>query len=195
MAHPRPTKTPHPWVQRGATLVVLCAALVPLAWWQGLDLQTSVGADDGTGQVFVPRHSEAARRGFALPGEGRPARTVERQAERSTRILVAAGVEASCGLLFMVGGSTVTVRRRLRWSFGGRDPFLPALLAELLPPLGGACGGALIAALCAAPAWLVLSPPLKLVGDGIFSALLLVLVAASFVAAFLRSRGQESNGP
>jgi len=84
---------------KGMAFVIVGVGYLPLSMFLREELVTSVGGTP-TGKVFVPRDSEAARRGYALPGEGTgAANLIGGQFERAARARAWSAVAIGTGVI------------------------------------------------------------------------------------------------
>lgn len=134
-------------------LTVVAGALLPLAAYMHLELFSSVGRGEGTGKVFVSKQSEAARRGYAVSGEGRTAYRFGAQATRSEKIFAAAAVNVGLAVVLLMGlmltAATGKVKSLSKSS--ALSDFGKALLIVLGAVLVGALPGAIIGFFIFAP--------------------------------------------
>lgn len=157
------------WARRGIMIMGLGGGFLPTACWIQHPLSTTVSGPEAqdTGKVVVARSSDAARRGYALPGEGNTAYHVAAQANRSERAFIAAGVQFVVGVLVFVPALLLlrrTTGLRLTRPLGIRGA------------IGETTGWVAISALFGAfPAFFLIGP-LKLISDGAFTACLVAAV-------------------
>lgn len=157
----------------GFALVLTGAALLPLSFYVSEKLNTSVGAGDNTGEVFVSPKSEAAKRGYARPGEGTPARTILPQLDRSGKLRYASLGELIAGSALILAAVVATLARpAARRGVGSPSEILKLFGASLA---GGLFGGALLG--------ILLIPAAKLPGETAFNVGFVAVVIATLLFA------------
>jgi len=171
---------PDAWVSRAILLIGLGFGLLPLGGMVLMPMMTSVssGESRSTNQVFVSKSSEAARRGFALPGEGRAAFQVLTQTSRSTRIFVAAACEIGLGIVVLAAAAALRKRDEAAAASRASGGLLEAIGAILAIGAMFAIGGAIVGFL--------LIGPIKIAPEGVFNFSLVAIVVGSLLFAYLR---------
>lgn len=161
---------------KGIMFVLVGVGFLPLSLFMRQELTTSVGGTP-TGKVFVPENSEAARRGYALPGEGTgPANFIGGQYNRAAKVRTWSAVAIVVGVAM---ATIALVARRMRSVDVGTTKSVIAIFGRTLANSFGALfAGAFGAFLTFAP--------LKALPDSGFDAVFVLLCAASILVVLLK---------
>ncbi len=156
--------------------VVIGVGFLPLSMFLREELRTSVGGTP-TGEVFVPRESEAARRGYALPGEGTgPANLIGGQFDRSEKVRTLSVVTIVVGLII---SASSLMARRLRGTNIGTNKGDLGILGRMF----GNCFGALFVG---GFGGFLIFAPLKALPDSVFDAVFTILCIGVVLVIFLK---------
>ncbi len=165
----------------GAALLIAGASFVPLSLFLRATMVSSVGQGEDTGKVFVPKSSEAARRGYALPGEGTRAVRIGSQLSRSDRVLAVAAAGSALGLLLVLITSARQMAARETTVGAGIKGIFGAFFVCSL--IGGFYGGILSFFIFA---------PLKAVAEAGFNVLFFLLAAAVMIGLPIHAARKKS---
>lgn len=162
-------------LRKGIVLVLVGVAFLPLSLFLRQELTTSVGGEP-TNEVFVPANSEASERGFALPGEGTPAYFIGGQLDRAGKVRALSVLEIALGL-------TMIAASLLARSVAGRQIGTAKGGLGILFSLAGSSIGLLIVG---GFAGFLIFAPLKVLPDGLFNAVFLLLGLGSLLFVYLQ---------